>query len=85
MRSIGDTYVCTTDEHLFPQNPQPPAEHDGAKKTRKVNAHPSTRQDVASFVVEYICRDVRDTITPLLSLNNVSVPIDYSHYRCQVA
>ncbi|KIP09618.1 hypothetical protein PHLGIDRAFT_313005 [Phlebiopsis gigantea 11061_1 CR5-6] len=51
----GDTYVITTLEDLLPTQPCPPADYNSAKK--KLNPYPSTMQDVADFITEYIYSD----------------------------
>jgi RNA-dependent RNA polymerase len=53
----GDVFVITALEALLPTRIEEPAEYDPAK--RKTLTHPSTQQDVADFVTEYLYSDVR--------------------------
>ena len=48
--------MVTTFEDLHPTLPCPPAEYGSAKK--KLTTRPSTMQDVADFITEYIYSDV---------------------------
>lgn len=54
--SIGDEYRVSMLESLMPPRTYPPARYPPAQK--KMLDRPSTMQDVADFVVEYINSDV---------------------------
>ena len=54
--STGDEYRVTMLKSLMPQRTFPPANYDPA--SRRLLSYPSTMDDVADFVTEYITSDV---------------------------